>query len=265
MKVFISADIEGTCGASDFDETELGKYTHLFMYLREQMTREAAAAANGALSAGADEVFVKDAHDTGMNIIPTGLPRKVKLHRSWTGDLLSMASGLTPEFAGAAFTGYHSPAYSDMSPLAHTMNGGVYEITINGERASEFHLHAYAAGMLGVPILFLSGDKGICDIAERFCPGIVTVATFEGTGGATVSIHPDEACEQIERGMAEAVKRGGYKIKMPERFDIAVQYRSHEKALRSSFYPGCKRVDEKKIAFTVDNYEDALRAFKFVL
>jgi D-amino peptidase len=145
------------------------------------------------------------------------------------------------------------------------MNGGVYELIINGERASEFHMHAYAAGMLGVPIMFLAGDKGICEIAERFAPGIVTVPTMTGMGGATISIHPEEACERIREGVKEAVKRGGYKINMPDRFDVRVQYRTCEKALRASYYPCAGRVDEKRVSFTAGNYEDVLRAFKFIL
>ena len=265
LKLFITADIEGTCGASDFSETEVGKNSHLYMYLREQMTREVAAACEGAFDAGVDEVFVKDAHDDAMNIIPNMLPRKVLLHKNWSGDLLSMVSGLTEEFSGIGFTGYHSPAYSDASPLAHTMNGGIYEIIINGERISEFQMHAYAAGALGVPILFLSGDRGICGIAEKFAPGAITVATMYGMGGATVSIHPDEACERIREGMREAVKRGGYKIKMPDTFDVRVQYRTCEKALRASFYPGAKRVDEKRVSFASDDYMEVMRAFKFIL
>ena len=63
MKVFLSADMEGTCGIVSWPETER---TTPFDYspAQKQMTREVAAACQGALSAGAAEVLVKDAHDS---------------------------------------------------------------------------------------------------------------------------------------------------------------------------------------------------------
>ncbi len=40
------------------------------------MTREVGAACRGALSAGAEGILVKDAHDSARNIDPAGLPRR---------------------------------------------------------------------------------------------------------------------------------------------------------------------------------------------
>ena len=91
-RIFLSADIEGTCGIAHWDETELGKPD--YEPFRRQMTREVAAACQGALSAGAAEVLVKDAHDSARNIDPAGLPRGIRMNRSWSGDPLSMMSGL---------------------------------------------------------------------------------------------------------------------------------------------------------------------------
>ena len=52
MKVFLSADMEGTCGVVSWPETER---TTPFDYspAQKQMTRVVAAACQGALSAGA--------------------------------------------------------------------------------------------------------------------------------------------------------------------------------------------------------------------
>ena len=49
-KLFISADIEGTAGIAHWDETEQGKM--LYPHFARQMSREVAAACEGALSAG---------------------------------------------------------------------------------------------------------------------------------------------------------------------------------------------------------------------
>ena len=67
MKVFISADIEGTAGIADWDETER---THAdWAEFRALMTGEVLAACQGAHAAGAEEVVIKDAHDSARNLI----------------------------------------------------------------------------------------------------------------------------------------------------------------------------------------------------
>ena len=49
-RIFLSADIEGTCGIAHWAETELGKPD--YEPFRRQMTREVAAACEGAFAAG---------------------------------------------------------------------------------------------------------------------------------------------------------------------------------------------------------------------
>ena len=69
MKVFLSADMEGTCGIVAWPETERSTPMDYAPY-QKQMSREVAAACRGALSAGAEDVLVKDAHDSARNIDP---------------------------------------------------------------------------------------------------------------------------------------------------------------------------------------------------
>lgn len=103
---YISSDIEGTCGICSWEETESGSAAA--EYFRKQMSREAAACAQGALDAGAEEVFVRDAHSSAKNIDPSMLPRRTRLLRGWPGDPFCMMSGLDQTFDAAAFTGYHA-------------------------------------------------------------------------------------------------------------------------------------------------------------
>ena len=81
MKVFLSADMEGTCGIVAWVETD--RPTPMdYAPMQKQMTREVAAACAGALSGGAEEVLVKDAHDSARNIDPAALPRATRIHRA---------------------------------------------------------------------------------------------------------------------------------------------------------------------------------------
>lgn len=188
MKLFVCADIEGCCGITDWSETQPGSpQSEAF---RKQMTEEVAAVCRGALEAGFDRVVVRDAHDSARNLLPELLPEQTRIYRGWTGDPYGMLSGLDGSFAGVVFTGFHSPARTGGSPLAHTMDTGLYEVRLNGRIASEFLLNAYAAARIGVPVLMLTGDYGICFDAEKELPTLPTVCTQVGNGGGTLSLHP---------------------------------------------------------------------------
>ena len=266
MKVFLSADIEGTCGAVDWKETERstpGDYNPL----ARQMTLEVAAACEGALAAGASEILVRDAHGTARNLDHGLLPRQASLLRGWAGEPLSMMSGLDRgEFGAVFFTGYHAWASSSGNPLSHTINGGNEYITINGVRASEFLINAYTAGYYGVPVAFLSGDRTLCDFAASLIPDIVTLAVNEGRGGSVIAMHPAEAVDRIRCGAEEAVRRASKcTVPMPDRFDVTVRFRKHRDAYSGHFYPGAVLEDEKNVRFTSGDWFEVLRFFHFVL
>ena len=59
MKVFISADMEGTAGVTTWPETERDKPD--YAEFQALMTAEVVAACDGALAAGATEIVIKDA------------------------------------------------------------------------------------------------------------------------------------------------------------------------------------------------------------
>jgi D-amino peptidase len=266
MKVFISCDIEGVCGATAWDDTKADKTPYAL--IREQMTREVNAVCEGALEAGAEEILVKDAHDTACNIIPDGLPKKkVKLSRGWAEDAFLMVSGLQYGYDVLLFTGYHAPAHSDGSPLAHTISLQIDELLINGIRMSEFTLNSFMAGMLNIPVSFISGDAEICREAKKFIPGITAVPVSEGRGSSMTSIHPALAVECIKEGVKAALSGSweACRVPMPGYFDVQIRYVSHSKAVSNSLYPGAKRLDEKTIGFSAGNYMDVMRFFHFVL
>lgn len=266
MKLFISSDIEGTCGICNWDETGPGNSDGLYARFAEQMTKEVAAACRGALAAGFDEIQVKDAHDTGRNIDHRGLPRQAKLTRAWAGDLFSMVSGLqNGKYDALAFTGYHDAAYSGGNPLSHTSNLSVNRITINGQLASEFMVYSYAAGMLGVPVVFLCGDEKICQRAKELVPGITTYATKQGIGNCVTSVHPDDAVDGIEARMKAALKGdlSACTVKMPPVFDVEIEYSTHQKAFSKGFYPGARQVNDKTVAFSAKDYIEVLRFLHF--
>lgn len=263
MKVFISADIEGVTGATHWDETNLQKEeSNLF---REQMTAEVVAACEGALQAGATEIWVKDAHWTGRNIIAAKLPHEARLIRGWSPHPLMMVQELDGSFQGVAFIGYHSRAGAGSSPLAHTITGKYVYIKINDRYASEFLIHSYAAAFLKVPSFFVSGDNGICEEAVDLIPEIETVAVKEGIGDSTVNIHPDLAISRIRAGMEKALRGNLDKclLPLPNHFKLEIQFKDHADAYKLGFFPGAQQIAPTTVQFESQNYFEVLRFFFF--
>ena len=266
MNVFLSADIEGTCGITDWAETERST-PYDYNYFKKQMTFEVKAACERAMAAGAEGIFVRDAHDSARNIDHAQLPQEARMMRGWTGDPLSMMSGLDQgEYGAVLFTGYHAWAASGGNPLSHTMNGRNEYVTLNGVRMSEFLMNAYTAGYYGVPVAFLSGDRALCDFARTLIPNIVTVPVNEGVGGGVISIHPDEAVDRIRSAAKEAVARAPRcKVPMPDRFESEIRFREHKAAYSKSFYPGASLKEGKTVCFSTDDWYEMLRFYHFVL
>jgi D-amino peptidase len=264
MKVYISADIEGTTGITNWEEADKSHPT--YMEFRERMTDEVVAACEGAIEAGAKEIVIKDAHGSGRNIIAARLPDCAKLVRAWSGHPFCMVQELDESFDALIFVGYHAKAGSDDNPLAHTLRLRVAHLMINGEIASEFHMHALAGALVGVPSVFLSGDAGICTDAGRIAPGIVTVPVSRGIGPSTMSIAPSLARQQIRAGVAKALRGDlkARKITLPKHFSLEIKYTTPVDAYRASWYPGAKLAAARIVQFESGDYFEILRAINFM-
>jgi D-amino peptidase len=264
MKVFISVDIEGCAGITHWDEAEK---THAdYPEFREQMAREAVAAIEGAKIAGATEILVKDAHSSGRNLITSMLPADVRLVRSWAGHPLCMVQELDDSFDAVMMIGYHSAAGSEDNSLAHTLSLDAAEIRINGRRASEFLIHALASSMLGVPTVFVAGDKGLMHEVEEVNPHIGRCAVKEGRGQSTLSMTPAAACKAIREGAAMALKsdRAPALLGTPEHFIVEITYSNPVLAARHQWYPGMTHVGNRTVRFESGHYLDVLRMLNYV-
>jgi D-amino peptidase len=266
MKIFISADIEGVAGIMRWDEAQRTSPTyHPF---REQMNREVAAACEGALAAGAEEILVKDAHGGANNLAGDKLPRPTQLIRGWSGHPFGMVQDLEARHTAALFVGYHARAGAGGNPLAHSFSSRkVAEIRLNGEPASEYLIHAHAAGLVGVPVVFVSGDATLCEEIKTQNPAVVTYATKSGEGPSQKSVHPEESVEAI-RDATERALRGDLAAALlppPEYSRLEIRYKEHAEAYRTSFYPGAKQVDPHTIALESESFFEILRALMFAV
>ena len=194
------------------------------------------AACEGALAAGATQIVVRDAHGSGRNILQEQLPKQAQLIRGWSGHPFAMVQELDSSFDAVCMVGYHGPASHPNNPLSHTNTTRWNKITLNGLDLPEYLSHAHCAALEGVPVVFLSGDTGICEIARSTNPQIHTCAcpppttslvaplvtparrsaperrlrsveTNRGHGESVIAtIHPETARERIAAGVQAALE-----------------------------------------------------------
>lgn len=264
LRVFISVDMEGITGVTKWSETNVGQ--HDYEYYRTLMTQEANAAIEGAIAAGATEIVVRDAHDSGCNLIPGQLHRDAKLIRSWADGPLSMMEGIDRGFDAALLIGYHAKANTPNAVLKHTMSTRISDLRVNGLSLSEGTWNALIAGHYGVPIVFISGDKAVCDYSREILGEVETIAVKEGLGVATLNLHPNVAQEQIRQSVTKALSQVEKYVPFtlsPEYF-VEITFTHEEPAARGQWYPGAIRVDANTVGFRTNDFFECMRFFHLV-
>lgn len=253
-KYFISADIEGITDVTAWSETEKGQDG--YEKACYQMSMETAAACRAVLDAGYD-VVVRDGHGTARNMDHSLLPKGSFLMRGWAQDAGSMLAGLDETYAGVIFIGYHAPAGTKGSPLAHTIDkDAIREVRINGKLASEFTMNRlYAAGK-GVPSVFISGDEMICQMAAEEVPGIHCVAVKKCKGNSTFNMHPQDACDKIYEEVTKAVSQEYRKPDRENTYVVEVILGMPKKQNAVLRYQGVKQIAEDAIAYTAESAEE---------
>ena len=85
LKIYISADMEGTVGAVTGEQ--LGPSGFEYQRFREFMTQEVNAAIEAAFEAGATEILVSDSHGNGQNLLIETAPA-VRIPSRWSQSSL---------------------------------------------------------------------------------------------------------------------------------------------------------------------------------
>ena len=238
-----------------------------YLAARQQMTAEVRAACEAALACGATSLLVRDAHGSARNIIHAGLPAQAQLVRSWSGGPLMMLEGLDRTFAAALYIGYHARGGSLENPLSHTMSTTLSEFLINGRPVSEFDINALAAAELGVPSVFLSGDRGACEQAQALLPGMETAQVKYAAGDATVDIHPQKAVELIFDGVKKALSGGNFKKRLPRHGKnplVELRFKEARKASRMACYPGAKQLSPLAVQIPCRDYKGVLNLIQLI-
>ena len=267
MKIYISADMEGITGVTHWDEVDHNKPS-VYTQFQERMTKEVVSACKGANDAGAKEIWVKDAHYSGRNILSEELPENIKLIRGWSGHPYSMVQELDESFDALMMVGYHSMAGKGGNPLAHTLSSSKLDsVFINGQQTSEFFLHGNIAAKHGVPLVFVSGDAGLCEEVKDVSPNTTTHATMVGVGDSTINIQPETSRKAIKEKVKVTLSSNLKKCiwTHPDSFSLEVRFIKQQLAYRASHYPGATLLDAKTVTFEASDFDDIMRFMLFTV
>jgi D-amino peptidase len=205
MRVLVSVDMEGIAGVVDPEDVRPGHAE--YERNRALITAEANAAVRGVCEFEADsEVIVTEAHASFRNLLPERLDRRAELLRG-TPKPGGMMAGLAADIDAVLFIGYHGKAGTARSVLAHTISGGVVaDVRCNGRSVGELGLNVALAAHSGVAPVLVAGDDSVAREAADVAPGMHSVVVKRALGTrAAALLHPDEACDRIEREVPKAL------------------------------------------------------------
>ncbi len=266
MKVFISADVEGINGMTEWCEATKGRPEYELFAQRQ--VKELAAISEGLHDSDPGiDILIKDGHETACNIVHEFLPEYTRLFRNTGRTPYIMMHGIDQGFDAAIFSGYHSGAGTSGSPLCHTMEpDSIVYMKINDELADEFLLNYYSALYNGVPVVMVTGDEALCQRVKKVDPAILTVAAHVGEGGGVFSCHPNITNRELRETAAKVfAQKSQCSLALPSHFAMEIRFKDHQMAKRAAWYDGVRRIDDNTIVYENDDYFEVLKAYMFII
>lgn len=245
MKIYIVQDGEGVACVNQWPEKARPER------LREAnilMTKEVNVAVEGALEAGADEVYVQESHPFVLEL----LHEEIKLVQG--------CCIVDDTFDAQFFVGQHAMSMTENAMLAHTFcRTGIRQMLLNGEAIGEIGWRTVIAGCAGVPTVLVTGDEAACFEALKIQENIITAPVKKGLSlHAGVSLSPAKAGALIREKAAEAVRRtaaGEFRPYCPPGpYELVMEYHNPLVAEKALLYPGTERINALSIKYHSDSF-----------
>lgn len=237
MKYYLLTDIEGVACVSNWSQTRDACDVNKAAAMR-LLTREVNAAVEGILTADPQaHIHVYDGHGN-MGIDPLELHPVTRLYLGRAADSYR---GMDAGYDAVLFVGQHAMAGTPGGVLCHTYSSrNITYYKLNGNLIGEFGCRAALAGMLNLPVIFLSGDLQACREAENLIPGIVTAETKRGldsTDQWSLSLSPAASQKLIRKKSIEAVRAmpaiKPYVMEGPYHLEIGIRDRNFHPFVRN--------------------------------
>jgi len=252
-KIFLITDAEGVAGVCRQEQTDPTNGE-----MRALLVGEVNAAVRGFLAAGADEVYVWDAHDGSRSLSAGTIHPEAKLIMGSPGPTYLM----NRDFSALAFIGQHARANSSAAVMAHSYSSlGIQRILMNGKEVGEIETAAAVAGWFDVPVILLTGDQGAAKDLLAIVPEAETAVVKESLGYySCISLSAEAARSLIEAKAKAAFSKIGkiqpYKLRGPVTIEIERTTRSTPSP-SEHLPPGIERVDPRTLRYHGKDFMEA--------
>jgi len=252
-KIFLITDAEGVAGVCRQEQTDPSNAE-----MRSLLTGEVNAAVRGFLAAGADEVYVWDAHDGSRSLSASTIHPEAHLLMGSPGPTYLMDR----DFAALAFIGQHAHANRSAAVMAHSYSSlGIQRILMNGKEVGEIETAAAVAGWYDVPVILLTGDQAAAEDLLAIVPEAETAVVKEGLGYyACLSLSAVAAQKLIEEKAQAAFRKIGkiapYRINGPVTIEIETSTRSTPSP-NEVLPPQVERIDARTLRYRGKDFIDA--------
>lgn len=265
LKIYISADMEGTVGA--VTEEQLGPAGFEYERFRQFMTNEVNAAIDAARAAGATEFVVSDSHGNGQNLLIEQLPDDVSVIRSWPREH-GMMAGIDESFDAVIFIGYHASTNNTRGVRAHTMSSAnITSVRLNGRTMTEGSINAAIAGKFGVPVIMVSGDD-IAVAENQVIIGDIEGAVVKWSSGfhSARTLTPEAAYEVIRTRTKSAIDRidefEPYVLETPVTLELSLKHYQPVELL--AYLSNIEKVNSHTIRFVGEDITEVSNFLQFV-
>ncbi len=259
MKVYISADMEGTIGVVDRSQCFPGSPD--FERTRLRWIEDINAIIEGASLGGATEFLVNEAHALMNYLLPERLDPRASYVSGYVKEGNQM-EGLDASFGGAVIMG-HAMAGTPRAVLNHSyVMREVVEMRLNGQRIGEFGLNAYWAATHGVPVILVVGDDALAQEAQGLIPEIETAVVKRGLSQFAAHNPPLYQAREVIRDAAErAVRRAKEMapLRLPNAYELEIDFSLSEIAHLCSFIPGVERLGGSSVRFRSLDYQRVMQ------
>lgn len=258
VNVFVSVDIEGVSGVAhgDMMMPDAREYDRG----RRLMTRDANAAIEGLVKAGADYILVNDGHGPMRNLLVEEIhPAAHLLSGSGAAKEWCQLEGAADRpFDAAVFVGYHAMADTPKAIHPHTIAGGVVsQLRLNGKPHGETGLNAAILGSLGIPTVLVSGDAAtMAETAAMLPANVERVTVKEARGRNAALFRPLAECHAeiaaaAARALANRASVPPYRPGTP--FVIEVDYVTMAQCERGGRIAGVEQTGPRAIRIAGDS------------
>ena len=211
MNVYMVTDIEGVAGVVFYEHrhAQMSLLNHDLLHRnRLLLTEEVNSAVRGALEAGADSVVIHDHHGGGYNIFPEALHPDAELIHGRNEHTLALGSrhpDLDESVDALVLLGMHAKAGTVAGCTPHSLIC-VHDGQGRDHELSEATMSMACAGDLGVPCVFIAGDRATVEDALALVPQMSHVMTKRHYASQLARTRsPVRSRELIQAGVREGL------------------------------------------------------------